>query len=81
MQMTYDDVTGAVYVYFNRTKSARTQRISDHTLIDYDADGNVIGIELLYANEGVDLADLRNIPQLPEVERLLAERGFPVLVQ
>jgi uncharacterized protein YuzE len=81
MQMTYDDMTGAVYVYFERTQAAKTKRISDHTLIDYDADGNVIGVELLYANEGVDLADLGDIPQLADVERLLEERGFRVLVQ
>lgn len=80
MQLKYDDVTHAAYVFLSRSKPARTERIGEHTLLDYDARGNVVGVELLYADEGVDLADAR-LPRRADLERLLVERGFRVLVQ
>jgi len=79
MQVTYDDVTGAVYVYLDRpSKVAKTKRVSEHTLLDYDGNGKLIGIELLYPHEGIDLSGLRKA-QAGEVERLLDRLRAPML--
>lgn len=48
--ITYDAEAEAAYVYLvpqDEAHSARTQELSDSVNVDYDASGNVIGVELL----------------------------------
>lgn len=43
-----DDETGATYVTFRPTGSARTVQLDAGTLVDVDADGQVVGVEVLH---------------------------------
>ena len=46
--ITYDPEAQAAYVYIGaRTTSARTQELTSSVMVDYDADGRLIGVELL----------------------------------
>jgi uncharacterized protein YuzE len=51
MRITYDPKVKAMYIYINDSKVARTEMVNETTVIDYDADGNVRGIELLHIEE------------------------------
>jgi uncharacterized protein YuzE len=43
----YSPTADAIYVYLSDQPVAYTRELNDHCLIDYSADGSVIGIELL----------------------------------
>lgn len=56
---TYDGETDVLYVLLVDESDAsinRTEELSDRVLVDLDARGEVVGVEVLYARgEGIDL--------------------------
>jgi uncharacterized protein YuzE len=53
MKIEYDPKAKAMYIYIRDVKVERSQWANDSktAALDYDADDNVIGIELLYVEE------------------------------
>ncbi|MEJ5338690.1 MAG: DUF2283 domain-containing protein [Aquificaceae bacterium] len=54
MRITYDPVADAVYVYLREVETvrvARTEEIAEGILVDYDHEGNPVGIEILWLKE------------------------------
>ncbi len=51
MQLTYDELTDTLYIYFSHEPVARTEEASHKIVIDYDARGEVRGIEIIGASE------------------------------
>jgi uncharacterized protein YuzE len=48
MKFTYDKEADAAYIYLRKIcKSSRTQRIADNIILDFDANGKLLGIEIL----------------------------------
>ena len=48
MRLTYDETADALYIYVREgQKVARTEMIDGGTLVDVDASGDLIGIEVL----------------------------------
>lgn len=77
-RIDYDPEDDAAYVYLSEHEDcARTERLDDLRLVDYGPDGELLGVELLYVNGGVDLT---GVPEVATVRRLLTERGIPVRV-
>jgi uncharacterized protein YuzE len=78
-KVTYDPDGDIIYVEFSRAKSARTQCLDDWRMVDFAKDGSVVGVELMYASEGIDLT---GVPRAGEIPGLLAAKGldFPILV-
>jgi uncharacterized protein YuzE len=70
-----DRETDAAYVRIRSAPVARTQALDDRRIVDYEADGEIRGIEFLDVREGVDLRDL---PYRPELERLFGDRDIPI---
>ena len=68
MELKYDKAADAIYIKLSDMPYAYGKDLDDLRRIDYDADGNPIGIELLCVSEGVIPNDL---PHRGEVERLL----------
>jgi uncharacterized protein YuzE len=60
MRISYDPDADAMFVWFapEGTKSASTTEVAPGIMLDYDAAGNVIGIEVLDIRERV--AEHRN---------------------
>ena len=60
MKLSYDDEADAIYVYAQEDGSvARSEILEDGRVVDLDADGRLIGVEILDASSmGVRLADL-----------------------
>ncbi len=70
LTVQYDPQADALYVAFQgpEARAARTEEIDARRAIDYDAAGNVIGVEFLSVSQGVDLA---GVPEAAAVRQAL----------
>jgi uncharacterized protein YuzE len=66
-----DNEADAAYVTISGDDVARTAKLDENRIIDYDASGAVVGIELLNVSRGVDLRDL---PYREELVDLLGQK-------
>jgi uncharacterized protein YuzE len=66
-----DNEADAAYITIARDDIARTAKLDENRIIDYDASGAVVGIELLNVSRGVDLRDL---PYREELVDLLGQK-------
>ena len=57
MLVRYDAEVDALYVKLREGKSKRTKELDSfgNRMVDYDAQGNVLGVEFLFASRGIDL--------------------------
>ena len=54
MKITYDSDADAMYIYITEDRDiAKTKEIDENTILDYDKDGNVIGVEILFVKERI----------------------------
>lgn len=58
MKVEVDEEANAAYVTLAARPVAATRRLDANRLLDLDAAGKVVGIELLNVSAGVDLSDL-----------------------
>ncbi len=73
----YDKEADAIYVLLADGEVARSAQLDDFRIIDYSADGKVVGVEFLGVGGGVDLAD---VPYGPTVEKLIGELGLDIKI-
>ena len=68
MKLNYYKDTDSLYIDFSSRPSAESREISDGIVLDYDADGNITGIDIDNASRKIDLREviLSKIPD--EVE-------------
>jgi uncharacterized protein YuzE len=55
MNMSYFADTDTLYIEFKSTDVADTMDLDENTLVDYDADGNIVAITLEHASVRTDL--------------------------
>ena len=65
--ISYSEESDAVYIQLSDEPIVHTRVIDDARIVDYDKDGQVVGVELLGASAGLDLRGL------PEHDRLESE--------
>ena len=53
MKIKYDKETDILYVRFLETKIAESEEQKPGIIMDYDADGNMVGLEVLNASEKI----------------------------
>ena len=75
MKIRYDRKADAVYILLSNEPYAYGKDLDEERRVDYDAEGNPRGIELLCVSTGVTTEDL---PKRAEVERILGDRGIKV---
>ena len=75
MELKYDRKADAIYIKLSNMPYAYGKDLDDLRRIDYDAEDNPRGIELLCVSTGVITDDL---PKRSEVERMLGDRGIKV---
>ena len=51
MKISYDEEADAMYILLRKKKVHQTREVDENTMIDYDKEGNIIGIELLFVKE------------------------------
>lgn len=76
-EATYDHEGDSLYVRLRDGESATQAFLDDLRILDYSADGGVIGVEFIGASSGVDLSD---VPFARRVEQLIGQSGhsFPI---
>jgi uncharacterized protein YuzE len=75
MKYKYDNSADCAYILINDLPHAYTKEIDETRIVDYAEDGTVIGIELLYVSDGIDISSL---PFESEVGKLLAKHHVKV---
>ena len=51
MKIKYDPEADAMFIRFNQDKVDHTKEVDKNTLIDFNKDGQVIGVEVLFVRE------------------------------
>ncbi len=61
MRMTVDEEADALYIRFDEAKIVESEEVSDGIILDFDATGRVVGLEMLYVRERFPNADLSRV--------------------
>ncbi len=72
MKLTYYPDTDSLYIDLSEQPSVESQEISEGIVLDYDASGNLVGIDIDNASKKVQLKEL-TLSKLPtEVHTIVA---------
>ena len=71
MKLHYYPETDSLYIDLNSRPSADSRQIAEGLVIDFDAEGNIVGIDIDHASEKLDLKTLEAI-SLPALATKLA---------
>lgn len=58
MKLHYYPDTDSLYIDLNARASADSREIADGLVVDFDEDGNVVGIDIEHASQKLDLRTL-----------------------
>jgi uncharacterized protein YuzE len=58
MKLQYDQETDSLYIDLNARPSVDSREIQDGIVIDVDASGQIVGIDIQHASKVMDLATL-----------------------
>jgi uncharacterized protein YuzE len=61
MKIEYSREADALYVYFKEEYVAESREIEDGVVIDFNKEGQIIGIEILDATQRFSLSDIVNV--------------------
>jgi len=75
MELRFDKEADAIYIKFSDEPYNHGKDLDDLRRVDYDAEDNPRGVELLCVSEGVITDDL---PNRAEVEQALEDRGIKI---
>jgi uncharacterized protein YuzE len=72
MKLNYYKDTDSLYIDLSSKPSSESKEISEGIVLDYDAEGNIVGIDIDYASKKIDLKEII-LSKIPiEVETLTA---------
>ena len=55
MRLDYDPATDSLYIHLAERPSAGSDEVADGVVLDYDADGALVGIDVQHASRTADL--------------------------
>jgi uncharacterized protein YuzE len=58
MKLHYDPDTDSLYIDFNAKPGADAREITDGLVVDFDAEGRPVGIDIQHASRDLDLSTL-----------------------
>jgi uncharacterized protein YuzE len=61
MRMTVDEEADALYIRFDEAKIIESEEVSPGVILDFDADGRVVGLEMLGVRQRFPQADLSRV--------------------
>lgn len=70
MKISYDKATGSLYIHLADRASVDSDEVKDGVVLDYDANGALVGIDVQHASQRADIKNL-SVSHLP-LEQLLA---------
>jgi len=76
MKIRYDEEANALYIKLQDSRYYESDEIQDGFILDYDAEGNIIGIEILDVDKYLTVSDLATVNfeinrRLSSVERVV----------
>ncbi len=72
MKLNYYKDTDSLYIDLSSKPSVDSREISDGVVLDYDTDGNLVGIDIDNASHKVDLQEV-SLSRIPaEIEKVTA---------
>jgi uncharacterized protein YuzE len=69
MKLHYYPETDSLYIELNSGISADSREVADGLVVDFDAEGNVVGLDIDHASEKLDLRTLETVALPPAVAR------------
>ena len=51
MKIEFDQLADALYIHLSEGDVEKTEEIKPGMMLDYDAEGNVLGVEVLYVSK------------------------------
>lgn len=60
MKFNYYPETDSLYIEFNTKTSSDSKEVSDGVVVDYDNEGNIVGIDIDNASKIIDLQKLES---------------------
>jgi len=76
MKVGHDARHDAAYFSFADVDAVRQEKLDDGRIVDYGADGSVVGVEFLAPSQGLNLA---GVPRAPEIARAARRHGLRIL--
>lgn len=64
MKISYDQATDSLYIHLADGASVESDEVQDGVVLDYGANGALVGIDLQHASQRVDINNL-SVSQLP----------------
>ena len=61
MRMKLDEEADALFIRFDEAKIVESEEVSDGIIFDFDADGRVVGLEMLGVRRRFPTADLTRV--------------------
>ncbi len=61
MKLHYYPETDSLYIDLNSRPSADSREIADGLVADFDAEGNIVGIDIDHASQKLDLKTLETV--------------------
>jgi uncharacterized protein YuzE len=58
MKLNYYPETDSLYIDLASRPSAESQEVSEGVVLDYDADGNLVGIDIDHASRKLNLSEV-----------------------
>lgn len=71
MRLNYYPATDSLYIDLSERSSVQSKEISEGVVLDYDAEGNLVGIDIDNASRKVELKQL-TLSKLPVVEQTIS---------
>ena len=64
MKLNYDVATDSLYIHLNNTAATDSDEVADGVVLDFAADGSLVGIDVQHASLRADIQSL-SLSQLP----------------
>ncbi len=64
MKISYDQATDSLYIHLADRASVDSDEVQDGVVLDFDANGALVGIDLQHASQRVDINNL-SVSKLP----------------
>ena len=64
MKISYDKATDSLYIHLSDRVSVVSDEVTDGVVLDYDANGALVGIDVQHASDRADLSHF-SLSQLP----------------
>ena len=71
MRISYDKATDSLYIHLADRESLDSDEVKDGVVLDFDANGALVGIDVQHASQRADLSNL-SLSRMPFGELLAA---------